>query len=107
MERVMPPVIKPAIVILAIACTPPLAVFTFGQLGSFPDLTGNFDAVRISLIIVAFVSLPFVVGAAASKVIGYRKEKRAVVVVFGSIVSIVFWVLLVARMIFDATYGGH
>ena len=75
----MPTAIKPAIVILAIACTPPLALFVFGRLWSL-------DVVWMSLIIIALVSAPFVVGFATSKLIGYRDEKGAMVVVLGSIV---------------------
>jgi|GEM_PF-4931231 len=96
----MPTAIKPAIVILAIACTPPLALFVFGRLWSL-------DVVWMSLIIIALVSAPFVVGFATSKLIGYRDEKGAMVVVLGSIVSIALWSFLIGFMIFSSIYRGH
>ena len=96
----MPTAIKPAIVVLAIACTPPLALLVIGRLWSL-------DVVWMSLCIIAFVSAPFVVGFAASQVIGYRKKDGAVVVVLGSIISIIFWSFLIGCLIFSSVYRGH
>lgn len=91
---------KPAIVVLAIACTPPLALFLFGRLWSL-------DVVWMSVSIIAFVSAPFVVGFATSRVIGYRERKGAVIVVLGSIVSIIIWSFLIGSLIFSSIYRGH